>query len=265
MAFRAIPAAVQVISTSFTNLGTAFRMSWPWLAVLLPLLVFFGMAANASGAMQNPEALQGLLYIGILLVVIYTVATCSIAVNWHRFLLLGEEAEGWDRLRIDMPVWRYLGNGILLGLLIALPAILIMTVFMMLWVALFVPGESAEPGPGFELGSFIATLVPLAMVYRLGIKFPAIALERDDYGFSDGWGDTKGYFLRIIGFTALLGFVTYLPTAVLPTNWFGIAPGNSVLVMLGVAALAVWSWVVMIIGITTLTMLYAIFVEGAEV
>lgn len=265
MSFRAFPAAVQVISTSVTNLGAAFRMSWPWLVVMLPLLVIFGMAATASVAMQNPTSLQGLLYIGILLVVVYTVATCSIAINWHRFLLLDEEAEGWGRLRIDMPVWRYLGNGILLSLLIALPAILIMTVFMMLWIALFMPGESAKPGPGFELGSFISALVPVAMVYRLGIKFPAIALERDDYGFLDGWGDTKGYFLRIIGFAALLGFVTYLPTAVLPANWFGIATGNPVLVMLGVAALAGWSWLVMIIGITTLTMLYAIFVEGAEV
>lgn len=44
-----------------------------------------------------------------LLLGISMLAFSSLSVSWHRLLLLDDEAEGVDRLRIDGIVWRYLG------------------------------------------------------------------------------------------------------------------------------------------------------------
>ena len=100
------------------NLGFAFHISWPWMLMLLPLNVAINLYLAFNG-MQDPQNLtaQSLLLV-VPLAIASIVAYCSIAVNWHRYVLLDEVAEGWQRLRIDSLMWRYIGNAILIGLIL---------------------------------------------------------------------------------------------------------------------------------------------------
>ena len=100
------------------NIGFAFHISWPWMLMLLPFNVAINLYLAFNG-MQDPQNLtaQSLLLV-IPLAIASIVAYCSIAVNWHRYVLLDEVAEGWQRLRIDSLIWRYIGNAILIGLIL---------------------------------------------------------------------------------------------------------------------------------------------------
>jgi len=39
-------------------------------------------------------------------------------VNWHRYILLDEVPHGMERLRLDATVWRYVGNILLIALIL---------------------------------------------------------------------------------------------------------------------------------------------------
>lgn len=263
MSFRAIPAATQVICASFANLGAAFHVSWPWLLLLVPLQFLYFRFAEPS-LEPDSEFTPASWLLGIVFFCVNLVAASSIAINWHRFLLLGEEPDGWRRLRIDGPVWRYVGNIILLGVMIALPAILMVAVVMLAWSAMLYSAAGAEALQNLEIATFLGVMLPMTILYRLSIKLPAIALDRDDYGFRHGWRDSKGHFLGILGFTVLISMVTLLPAFILPFNPVATFHDSLPLTVLAASATAVWTWIVTIVGITALTILYAIFVEEAE-
>jgi hypothetical protein len=85
-----------VVSSTLKNAGYAMAISWPWLVVLFPLRLaveihkfYYGFTpiANYNGVQYD--------WPGLIVAIISFFAFSSIAVNWHRYILNGENAVGW--------------------------------------------------------------------------------------------------------------------------------------------------------------------------
>jgi len=159
---------------------------------------------------------------------VMAVAFPSIAVNWHRFVLLGEWPRGLNLLRVDRPVWRYLGNLILIGLLASLIVLVpfaILGLFFGIGVDTgnFVVGPDVEGGTAantessrygrFDIWSAVAAGLFGGVYLRFALKLPAVALGRRDFGISASWRRTKGRF----GFLAAVSCVIFGVTVLADT------------------------------------------------
>jgi len=251
------PCIGHALSSVRNNIAYAFRISWPWYAVFVPVVVALSaLLDRATGG--NPQASPGATFlINLLIALITLLAFASIAVNWHRYILLDEVPRGRDIFRLDDKTWRYFGNLLLIslavvaaGLVVGLPLGLI----------------------GGLLGAIDASMILIAIVVipvigvlalRLGVKLPAIALGRRDFGMRDAWSVTNGNNLPVfliflfeivvaLGAGLLLGALAYAANAV--HGMLGIAVGFGLQLVV--------NWIFTIFSITVLTSLYGFFVEG---
>jgi hypothetical protein len=266
-----INAFSHAFRSTINNIAFAFHASWPWMAVLLPVLVAGNLYLLARGPVNPGEFPVALGAFGVLLGLIQGLAFASIAVNWHRYVLLDEMPVGAQRLRLDWPVWRYFGNIILISLIVGV--IMLPVGF----VAAFVLGATAAGGGfagpddfagmlkvGLPLLAIVATL-SLAFFYRYGVKLPAIALERRDFGLGDAWRATRGNFLPMLGMGflyVLIGLAIFLASWLLTlvTEKLGGNAGAAI----SIGAQLVMQWLSTVFGITLLTSLYGFFVENRD-
>lgn len=264
-----IEAFSHAVRSTTSNLPFAFHVSWPWMAVLLPILIA-GQLYVLAGVGDSQATTTRAIPVQVLVGLCAMLAFSSIAVNWHRYVLLDEVPQGRERLRLDDKVWRYFGNAILIVLIIgicagviALAAILLGIAAGVVSVATDTAGFAALVGMLAMIAFFTVAVFGLAAFYRLSIKLPAVALGRSDFGLADAWRSSAGniwpltgiavlYFLVgicfslvLIAFNALVGFI-----------------GGSATVALVVAIQLVVNWVLTILGITLLTSLYGFFIEG---
>ena len=245
------------------NIGFAFHISWPWMLMLLPINII-GNIYLTLNTEQDPAKFDPLVFFIVMTMACAgIIAYSSIAVNWHRYILLDEVAEGWTRLRIDGLMWRYIGNvlGIivlmtLLGLVIGIP-LGIITYFTkdLGWLSILIYG----------LGILGVLGLALVSTYRLSVKLPSIAIGRKDFRLRDAWNSTAENFAQILGLVLLLFLCLLLVgLLMLGINYVsgvsGGIPGLSISLAIQVAV----NWVATILGVTVLTSLYGFFVEGRE-
>lgn len=273
--FRATAAFFHVVASVYRNFGAALRISWPWMlvyAVAQTLAVLFHRDILAILSGDGPAALgasSSAWWAFALLICISMLAFSSLAVSWHRLLLLDEEAEGPERLRLDGLVWRYLGNAALIILTLAPVAIIAMTVGLSISVAVLSP---AENGLASFLLALTIALLPVAAVLvvlqRLMIKLPAIALGRTDYGFRNAWDDSKGHVLRLAGFVLMVLGASYGLGLLASAPFTLLAATLGTDGLLGPLLGSFWqlaiNWIGWIVGLNAITTLYGIFAEGRE-
>lgn len=268
---RVIPAFKWVVAVFIGEFRTAVHLGWPWVAVVgVALLSLIFAFPDLSTKLTQPErmsaaqewrAATGLVALYAVVLVAYS----SMAVNWHRYLLLKEMPDGWMRLRLDWPVLRYLGNISLIAILVGVIAFIVIGI---IFLAIF----SLVGNTGLPL-SFImiaaAMIAVVALIYRLSIKLPAIAIEVDDYRFSNAMRDSEGGTLSIIGFAILIGLAStvFLLAGNLPSLFnYAFNLGNGTMMTAAIIlAQGLATWASMIFNLTAITLLYAIFAEGAEV
>ena len=256
------------IRSTTDNMGFAFHISWPWVLMLLP----FNVATNLymvlngleSGGEPNPATLGKFFAVLIPLGLASVVAYSSIAVNWHRYVLLDEIAQGWQRLRIDSLTWRYIGNFILVGLVAGACAIPIVVVFLLIGFLIQGALEGTLIGVFFALGAGVFYAFIFIVSYRLLIKLPAVALGRTDFSMGNAWRATKGNSWRMLGLLILFVLCMLLVGAGMfaITYLFGLL--GTLGLSLAVAIQVMVNWVATILGVTLLTSLYGFFVEGRE-
>jgi hypothetical protein len=242
------------------NFQFAFQVSWPWMLFLLP----FNIAEHAY-LLFNPVADPKKVSFGILAIIfgyslMSTVAFSSIAVMWHRYILLDEVPSGLARLRLDTVVFRYIGNAILMALAGLAAGIVFGIVYAIV---------------GFILGKFgLLVLIPatiafglatISYAFALGIKLPAVAIGRRDCSFSDVLSRSKGNFWQFIGL-ALLVFLSLIGIAlVLGILTYVIASiGSQTLLFVSFVLQLFVNWIVAIWNVTILTSLYGYFVEDRD-
>jgi hypothetical protein len=255
-----IDAFAHALRSTSNNFGFAWHVSWPWMAVLLPVL----LAGNIFIFMKtggDPERMgTGEFIVVLITTLLNALAFASIAVNWHRYVLLDEVPKGAERLRLDNTVWRYFGNTILIFLILFVVGLVIGAVLGFLAAFLGLFGQFV-----FIVGIVALALFSISAFYRFGIKLPGVALYRRDFGLADAWRSTTGNSWRILGL-ALLYFLTAIAVGLalwLVLLVIGKIGGTAALALL-VAIQMVVSWVMTILGVTLLTSLYGFFVESRD-
>jgi hypothetical protein len=263
-----IPAVIHMWKSTINNLWFALRAQWLWFVLLAILFAVLALsndlkitgdqAALEAQLKDNPEK-AGLFVLSVFLGIAATLlAFSSIAVSWHRYVLLDEVPQGLAALRVDSIVWRYLGNLMLLGLLMTVLALPLSLVPFPLLLSM----------PAIAVGILMAYIifVMLPILYRLSIKLPAIALGRRDFRMGDAWNVSRGNWGQILGVALLYSGASWIiglilvGVAILLNTVFGPVIGF----WLDIAIQTVINWVVTVMGITLLTSLYGFFVEKRD-
>lgn len=266
----AIEAFKHAVQSVRSHLNVAFRMSLPWLIILLAVALgrFFHLRANLTGDEQKDAALA--VSTGIPLFLMVSFAFCSIAVNWHRFIFLDEIAQGFDRLRADQVVWRYFGNFLLIAVILTLIVMAASLPLAVVLSVLRIPVESLQdiaawPWPVRVVVQFVIACLVTALFFRFAIKLPAIALGKTGFGLRSAWAATKRNTASLLILAALNALAAFAAEALLEvlTLVLGFADraiGSMVVLVLGFLV----QWLVAILGTTILTSLYGYFVEKRD-
>lgn len=247
------------LSSVRNNIAYAFRISWPWYAVLIAvnLAASFVVSPFEGSTAQEPTAPQFLVLLG--LVVLSLVAFASIAVNWHRYILLDEVPQGSEIFRLDAKTWRYFGNILLIFLILFAVSAAIVTPLMLVAV-----NTNALAFPAVIL-IVIGLIFAAILFFRLSVKLPAVALGREDFGFQQSLAATQGnnIALFLIVLFEIVAAFAVLALLLLLTLAIGSISATLALVVSAVLQIAI-NWVFTIFSITILTSLYGFFVENRD-
>jgi hypothetical protein len=179
-----ISAALNHIAKFFTqNFVEAARVALPWLAL--------GALCNAWALWSNPQTAKNLSELNFgpldfLTSAIGVIATASIAVSWHRQMMLHEPLKTVQPFRLDRLVLVYAGTNLLLSLFVVVPLILFLAFINQFLPALFVPLATCI----FLIGSIF--------IVRLSLRPVAIAVGNSQFKFQDAFEATRGNNLAIL-------------------------------------------------------------------
>ncbi len=198
------------------NLAGVIRISWLWLLLMAPVLFAWSWfsipliaeTVQAAAAGEDVPRTSGFLQLAQAIdLLIRLPMLASIAVAWHRLVLLDEHVENRTYLRLDRVVVIYAGLFLLFALLATVPQYIIG------------PYAGSATGAGALsdlLTRFLALFVGVAGFYiaaRLSIILPARALERTDITLARAWKETRrngwrliwGYFLCTVPVSVIAG------------------------------------------------------------
>lgn len=188
-------------------------------------LAFFPVIESLFGADGRTVSLQVLeenrlrLTIGFIVFGIIVIwLTTMVAVRWHRYMLLGPASYRFFDVTFGGREWRFVGNGILVGLLAYLVFWGATLLLGLIGSGLVVSAPLAVKyvGPLIEL---IAMLPALYVVGRCGLVFPATAIGQP-MRIRDSWTATQGRGATIAGLLVAMA----LPAIVVQLIPFEIEP-----------------------------------------
>jgi hypothetical protein len=190
-------------STYFHHFIDALRVSWLWLALFgafFTVLARWQLWSRISEVMANTMAgeppqmpistasavLSGVEY------VLWSLAAVSIAVAWHRLVILNERPGFSGGNVATKDLWRYIVMALTLFLISVLP---MATVVLPAYSA----GLSAQPARflPFILLGLVLYAVGAAVAFRLTLLLPARAIGNIDLTFKQAWNDTRGNAWRL--------------------------------------------------------------------
>jgi hypothetical protein len=213
----------------------AIRMSSAWAALFAVVAIAaFAMLVGAQATLAaSPWITLAVVYIPP---IVFILSLFSVAVGWHRLVLLGEQPrQGY--LRVDGQVWRYIGALIAMGfamwlvvLAVAIPAIPA--------VYFLVGTEPAQwTATSWILAALIGIAAYVALILagsRIAIALPARAIGRR-MKFREALAATKGNSWRILGGSLLIAVPSVVLHAIMnllldfqvrmpggDLNWVGI-------------------------------------------
>jgi hypothetical protein len=234
----------------------AFRSVWTYRAEAIRIGLFWVPVIFVLNLIEmlvgppDPEAAEISLKVvmPLLSLVAGLIGFSSMAVSWHRFILRDEAG---NPMRLDGDVLRYTGNTILIMLAMAAPLSLLLVVLVMagLPMVLLLP---------------VAALAG-AIVFRLSIKLPAVALGRRDFSLRDAWAASEGNFWQIVGLFALNAAVIFgVILALLMFTSTLAAVSESAAKVAALVLNAVVSLFITLFNASIFTSLYGFFVERRD-
>ncbi|ASP19729.1 membrane protein [Antarctobacter heliothermus] len=241
----------QVFKHSFwiviNNLEVAFRISAVLYAVQALNQVLILMA-TPTGNVGETVVSPGMALMVLATAFLAIVASLWIAVAWHRFVLTGEIPEG------ALPKWQgglvlaYLGRSVMIALLVSLAVVVAMIPIGIVM--------AAAPGTGLPL---LMALVALAvyLFFRFGVLLPAGAIDRK-MTLREAWAATAKEHGTIVVLSLIAVFFSVLVQ--LPA-WLNPDPQSLINLVYSVVV----GWFATMIGVSALTTLYGISVEGRDI
>jgi hypothetical protein len=275
MVINPTEALRHAVFSVFRNMGAAIRISWPWaiiLTLVAAVLVYFVLRSGYGQTPLEPERGAGTLVLAALIGLgVFSAAFASIAVNWHRYILLDEIASGNDRLRLDRRVLRYAGRMYLAGLITLAIIIAPYVVISSLLFGIYSP-EELQAARLFSREWFALTLFQGvfatcagAILFRFALCLPAAALGKFEIGIFESFSRTQGntwplaviaagsFGLQIAAQVAVEGLAVLMAALDTAIGYGGL-----------VAVSVIVSWFFTMFGITMLTSLYGFFVENRK-
>ena len=226
------------------NLRDALRISSPLIVTMTLSLVIGGAIAIDNIEVGSPANEPS----SLLLQLLTGISGLWVAVAWHRFVLL-EERGG------SLPMFH--GRRMLSYFVV----IFLLTVTM----ALIAGGAGALAGilfgsftPLFLTGVFAIIVLVLWLFYRLSPLLPAAALGRS-MGVKQAWEATSEIWGAVLSAALLLIFFGILSGAVAALILFQVS------IFIGVVMMGVLQWAYTMVGISILTTIYGIVIEGREI
>ncbi|NRG17026.1 hypothetical protein HPQ64_04940 [Rhizobiales bacterium] len=189
----------------YYNFDVFVRLCWAWFLILIALM---SAVMAFIGSKGDPELTSAAL---IVVILFGLVANASIAVSWHRCLLL-DETPGITHLKIGAREWAYLGRTVLVG---------VISFALMFAVGFTVHSFSAAArGAISDPMSFLAILTAAAVIFlivpavlRLSLILPAGAVDRP-LGLGEAWRMSKslGYpmLFALLGISIVIGLAREL-------------------------------------------------------
>lgn len=205
-----------------------------------------GNASVADPASGLSDAqVQSIAMLVPISIILYLLMASWMAVSWHRYILV-EEKLGVVPTFDFGTVTAYAGKSLLIGLIIMAAVIAVSLVLL--------------PVLGFTFGLFLYAFVigigVSFLVFRLSICLPARAIG-EKMGIAESWSktsDMSGAIFQAALFIALINTVINVVSGALGVYMPIVAEGLS---MLG-------TWIMTLVGISILTTLYGIIVEGRQ-
>ncbi len=229
----------------FGNLSAALRVSGLIYLVMLGLigLTVWRFMPRLVMMMREENLGELMLFVGIILV-ISLFGSLWIGVAWHRYVLLVEQPGLLPKLRFGR-VLAYFGTsiliGLLLGLVIILPGMLLMRVI----------GQGV---PIILAGFAVLWVLILGVVsFRLSAVLPGAALA-SGHGIGDAWQATKGETPTLIGLVILFGIFSFVLNKI-GDAFLDAGPWPFLTVSV------VTTWISMMVGFSILTILYGHYIE----
>ena len=202
-------------TTYVSGFGDVLRASWLWIAIATPLFAYASwkqfqwmaiLMANLKKGMPPPPDMPvtmstpaEVMLAGGASKLLLFLAGLSIAVAWHRRMILGEHPGTSGANLFSANLWRYAGMGIALMLCAAIPPLLIaIPIFLYGPLA---PGGFGPPAP--QQFAFLFPLMPAAMLIayflllRLIPLLPARAAGDLALTWRDTWTRTHGNVWRL--------------------------------------------------------------------
>lgn len=205
---------------------------------------------DQNGMMDRPGMMAGFGAAALVVMVVVVVTSIWMAVNWHRYVLLGEAPTGY--------VPAFPGDKIKAYFLRSLGIIGVMVLAML---ALGAVGGAIAAGV-YRIGGQVPALIVMAVIvwlpltlvgFRLSAALPGAALGASSE-FLSGWNATKEANGDIL-VLAVISVVANLAVA-----WIGSLLSGIPVLGVGIGFLT--EWLVTLVGLSILTTLYGHYVEG---
>ncbi|NIY71459.1 hypothetical protein HCZ30_03305 [Marivivens donghaensis] len=250
------------------NLGAALRVTLAPVVIGLVLAYVIGLALGVdfgalftdgavletlSGDASAVDPTSGLSDVQVqsvamlvpISIILYLLMASWMAVSWHRYILVDEKLGVVPSFNFGT-VTAYAGKSLLIGLIIMLAIGLLSLILLPLLGFTF----------GLFLYAFIFGIGVSFLVFRLSICLPARAIG-EKMGIAESWrmtSDMSGAIFQAALFIALINTVIEAVRTMIGVYMPIVAEGLS---MLG-------TWIMTLVGISILTTLYGIIVEGRQ-
>jgi uncharacterized protein DUF4339 len=194
-------------STYFHNFPDVLRISWLWLAAagILSWLLFSwtaGVTAAMKRGMPPSRPVETIVLVTIAYLV-FTFAGASIAVAWHRRIILGEHPGFSGSNVATKSLWRYVWMGFVIALIAFLLSLAV--VLPMISLSSSVITGAAPRFAMFIAACFLLVLTVFGVALRLSLLLPARAVGDLDLRFKETWKRTGGNTWRMFwGFVACI-------------------------------------------------------------
>ncbi len=243
-----IQRALLHIATSLKdNFTVAVRLAMPWLA----LIALFSAWAAHDHVLDGPD-LKNLEFnvFDVFVIAINIMASASIAVSWHRFILRDIDPQTVPHFRIDLLVLRYALANIMLALVIGVP--------------LGILAKLADALPLLFLPGLIAiSMLAIVVMLRLSLKLVAIALENHNLTYQKAYGLTRSNNLAILAIIGALLTATIIAVFVPEVLVQALGHTNPKLIFpMSILLRIPAQFLLIMLSTTMLTTLYGFFVEG---
>ncbi len=203
--FPAWDLAAKSYRALFDNFGYALKICWAWVVVMASAIVAGDLIRSGSGVAASGEETSSNYFLAFCLWLLLFAALSSIAVAWHRMLLLGERDSSTVYLRMDKLVAIYYAFALLVFLISLSPYAAVWSLGQLLKLTdtmIFSPGADGQTPVdylfsqqgllGFPLLQIAAFIVLVMLTARLGVALPGKALRAAEGTLTGAWKITRG-------------------------------------------------------------------------